>query len=378
MSYSRRFQYVAGMFILPVVLGGCISVPGMYLGAQGKDEEAGRATVNEDFSAQADIYTINAESVKKMTQEAAARRRIQEARAAAARDAPQAPYKYYIAPQDVLRITVWNHPELTNPGGTYNELSGRVVNDDGTFFYPYIGQVDAGGRTAADIREEMTTRLARYIQSPQVEVSVQTYRGKRASVLGQVTKPGYVAITDVPLRVTDLITQAEGLTNEADLRNVTLIRNGSRSVLDLYALYYQGDLSQNVLLQAGDILNISENRFNKVFVLGEVIKPTSLTMPRGRLTLAEAISDAGGVDPVTSNASQVYVIRMSDDARPKIWHLNASSPAALILADAFDLLPRDVVYVDAANVTRFSRVINQIIPSATLLREGVSDARTRY
>ena len=129
-------------------------------------------------------------------------------------------------------------------------------------------------------------------------------------------------------------------------------------------------VSKNWLLQDGDVLNIPERRFNKVFVLGEVGRPQSLLLPYGSYSLAEALTDAGGLNPVTSNAGQVYVIRDGDNGKPQVWHMNATRPDALVLADAFMLQPRDVVYVDPAGITRWSRVINQILPSAQFLRQS--------
>jgi polysaccharide export outer membrane protein len=262
---------------------------------------------------------------------------------------------------------VWNHPELTNPGATANELSGRLVGADGYIFFPYAGRIRAAGRTVAEIRNDLTRKLSAYLVEPQVDVSVGNYRSKRVFVVGQVTTPGPVPLTDIPLTVTDLVAQSGGFTPEADLRNAALNRDGQRRPLDLYALYYQGDMRENLPLQPNDILSIPENRYNKVFVLGEVLTPQSIVMPRGRMSLAEAISDSGGFNPLTANAGQVYVLRKGQGDRHQIWHLNSKSPDALILADSFDLQPRDIVYIDPANIARWNRIISNLLPSANLL-----------
>src|SRR5690606_28218543 len=116
-----------------------------------------------------------------------------------------APYQYLVGAQDILQITVWNHPELSNPTATANQLSGRVVNADGTFFYPYVGRVKAAGRTVMAIRDDLAKRLATYLVEPQVDVSVFGYRSQRAFVMGEVETPGQYAITDVPPTVADFI-----------------------------------------------------------------------------------------------------------------------------------------------------------------------------
>ncbi len=368
-----------------LVMAGCAFAPGPYLGvkATGPDNaDWGRFNPNQslqtaeppysdDVNVRADIHAITPASITQMKNEKVF------AEAAAAPSTPvkaakaNAPYEYRVGAQDVLRVTVWNHPELNNPSGTANELAGRVVNQDGNFFYPFVGQIKAAGRTVTEIRNDLAKRLTTYLVEPQVDVSVLQYRSQRVFAVGELQTPGTVQVTDVPLTITDLVTQAGGLTPEADLRAATITQNGQTRQLDLYALYYEGDVSQNVRLSNGDIVTIPENRFNKIFVLGEVGEPQSVVMPRGRMTLAEAISDTGGFNPLSANAGQVYVIRGGDNNRPQIWHLNASSPDALILADRFDLQARDVVYVDPAAVARWSRVINNILPSANLVRSAV-------
>ncbi|MBV6272968.1 polysaccharide biosynthesis/export family protein [Alcaligenaceae bacterium CGII-47] len=353
-----------------LLLAGCT---GMYLGAQGERPTSSGA-LDEDITARADIYTITPEAVYRLrTERQAATELGQARREARVAPAPEANYQYLVAPQDILNITVWNHPELNNPAGQLSsDLAGRTVGADGYFFYPYAGRVQAAGRTVGAIRQELAGRLTQYLTEPQVDVSVLQYRGRKAFAVGEFQKPGPQPISDVPLRITDLVTRAGGLTERADQREVVLTREGLTRRIDLYALYHGGDLSQDVLLQDGDILNVPEQRYNKVFVLGEVDKPQSILLPYGDYSLAEALTDAGGLNPVTANGGQVYVMRAADSGRPQIWHLNANSPDALVLADGFGLQARDVVFVDAASVTRWSRVLNQLLPSVS----GVGSLRS--
>lgn len=370
MKSSKRFGRGAagrrlGLVMLAPALLALGACTGMYMGVEGERATSSGA-LDESVTARVDIHTITPEAVYQMRNEREAARELARARRDAQRVplANEPPYQYRVAPQDVLNITVWNHPELNNPAGQLSsDLAGRTVNADGYFFYPYAGRVKAAGRTVDDIRRELAGRLVQFLTEPQVDVSVLQYRGRKAFAVGEFDKPGPQSISDVPLRVTDLVARAGGLNDKADKREAILTRDGVAHRIDLYALYHDGDLSQNVLLRDGDVLNVQEQRYNKVFVLGEVDKPQSLPLPYGRYSLSEAIADAGGLDPVTSNGSQVYVMRAADSGRPQVWHLNANSPDALILADGFELQARDVVFVDAASVTRWSRVLNQLLPT---------------
>lgn len=362
---------IVGLMIPLMALAGCT---GMYMGAKGERPTSSGA-LDEDVAARVDIHTITPQTIYDQRQARISSRELEQARRQSQTPprAADADYKYLVAPQDVLLITVWNHPELNNPSGQLSsDLSGRVVNEDGTIFYPYVGKVRAAGRTVGAIRRELARGLTEYLTEPQVDVSVLKYRGRKAYATGQFEKPGPIPVTDMPLHVTDLVTQAGGLKDTADLREAVLTHNGLTRVIDLDALYHHGDLSQNVLLHNGDVLNVPERRYNKVFVMGEVEKPQSILLPYGDYSLSEALSDAGGLNPTTSNGSQVYVMRAGDNGRPQVWHLNANSPDALVLADGFELHARDVVFVDAASVTRWSRVINQLLPSLS----GVNTVHT--
>jgi polysaccharide export outer membrane protein len=228
-------------------------------------------------------------------------------------------------------------------------------------FYPHVGVVEVAGKTLPEIRAILTQRLRKYVEKPQLDVRVAAFRGKRVQVTGDVVKPTTQPITDVPLRVQDAIAAAGGLGPAAWSRGVTLTRAGQVHRLDLQALYDQGDLSQNWLLEDGDVLHVPSREENKVFVMGEVRQQASRVMARGRMSLAEALGDSNGLDPVTSSG-EIWVFRGTYE-KPRVYKLDATSPDALLLAVQFQLEPHDVVYVATYGLTSWNRVITQILPT---------------
>ena len=289
-----------------------------------------------------------------------------------------ASWEYRVQPQDVLTIVIWNHPELTIPAGQFRSAAeaGHKVSHDGTIFYPYVGVVKVAGKTPAEIRNILASGLAEFIQKPQVDVRVAAYQSQKVQVVGEVREPAEAPVSDVPMTIVQAINLAGGPTPEADLTRVAVISDGVRTEHDIQALLDFGDTTQNRLLRDGDIVQVPDRNRNKVYVLGEVRRPQSLLMHRGRMTLAEAIGDTEGFDLLSSDPSRILVIR-GEVGEPTVYLLDAKSPDALLLAEAFPLEPRDVVFVSTAGVSRWSRVINQIAPTLRSLRDVDDVSRNR-
>jgi polysaccharide export outer membrane protein len=287
----------------------------------------------------------------------------QEINSLPAQNVPMTEYK--IGPHDRLQITVWEHPELNDPGGEKinPELAGKMVQDDGMLYYPYVGNVSVQGKTANEVRDLLSQGLSKYFKKVKLDVRVLSFQSHRAAVVGQVKNPGIQAMNETPMTITEAISRAGGVSEDADTSNVTLARDGKLYKIDVMRLYEKGSADQNLLLKDGDVLNVSDRKDNKVFIMGEVGKQQALQINKGKLTLAQALAEAYGVDFNTSRPEEIYVIRTGEQ-KPEIFQLNAESPDALILADQFTLQAHDTVFVGTAGVTQWSRVLNQILPSS--------------
>jgi polysaccharide export outer membrane protein len=155
---------------------------------------------------------------------------------------------YTVKPGDMLSISVWKEPDLRRPA---------LVRPDGAFSFPLVGEVDAKGKTVADLTKTLSQRLARFISDPVVTVSIQEIRGNKIYVIGQVNRPGEF-IMNPSVDVMQALSMAGGTTPFASLGDIVVLRrttNGKQSIPFRYNDVVKGRrMDQNIDLQAGDVV----------------------------------------------------------------------------------------------------------------------------
>lgn len=379
-------------FASAMMITGC-TLPGSNLSLDEKNVVNQNEQQQQAQTEQVNVYALSHSFVTDFSSHSV----MEKAQPNEALDAAMALYEYKVGPGDVLNITIWDHPELTIPAGSYRsaESSGSWVHSDGQIFYPYIGFVKVADQTVVEIRAKLTVLLTQYIENPQVDVNIAAFRSQKSYVTGEIKNPGQQAITNIPLTLLDAINNAGGLSPDADWRHVTLTRKGEPENISLYKLMQKGDLTQNRLMQKGDIIHVPRNDSQKVFVLGDVKNPEMLKIDRSGMTLTEALSSVGGINELSADATGVFVIRSSvrdtkndpylQQVREKnssaevveqpsrvvanIYQLDISDASALVIGTEFELEPYDIVYVTSAPIERYNRLIRQIMPTISGFNE---------
>jgi len=368
-----------------LALAACGVAPGMRMSTRAMQPVDGAAQT--DTSSSAAVNGTNATRVADATAatpevaitelDVALVRHVQEAhrerQQAQVKLLSAAPQPYTVGAGDVLQIVVWDHPEIAAAMGTSQSQastrpgdpsSGFVVDQAGDLSFPYAGTMHVAGLRVEEVQRRLTAALARYFVKPQVTVRMASYRAHEVYVDGEVRNPGVVAVNDVPMSLYEAVSRAGGFADTADQSDLLLVRGGTSHHIDLTQMLASGVSPSRLYLQPGDLLRVIARDENDVYVMGEVNKPIS-AIPRrtGRITLADAIAQAGSVNSSTADAAQMFVIRGSLSGTPQVFHLDGRSPVAMLVAKEFDLQPKDVVYVDGNGLVRFNRVLTLLIPA---------------
>ena len=188
---------------------------------------------------------------------------------------------YQIGQGDGLEVAVWGVPEMSR---------SVVVRPDGKITLPAIGDIDASQKSPEQLSQFITEKMKEFVKQPVVTVSVNQIRNNRVYITGG----GGSRIFDMVKETTLLKLMSElGNFSATDLRRAYLSRDGQKINTDFYALFYEGDLSQDIKLEAEDIIYIPSNRLNLVYVLGAVQTPHSLQYYEG-MNVLDAILACGG------------------------------------------------------------------------------------
>jgi len=160
----------------------------------------------------------------------------------------QAQPAYFVKPGDVLEISVWKEPDLQRT---------VLIRPDGAFSFPLVGEVDAKGRSVADLNKLVSDRLSKYIADAVVTVSIQEVKGNKIFVIGQVNKPGEF-IVNPSVNVMQALSMAGGLTAFAAANDIKILRRtgtAQEAMAFQYADVVRGrSLNQNVELVSGDVV----------------------------------------------------------------------------------------------------------------------------
>ena len=316
--------------------------------------------------------------------------------------------------------------ELSGLLAAQNRRQGYTVQDDGAIAIPDIGRIQVADLTIEDAEATVFQTLIENQVDPSFSLEVAEFNSKKVSIGGAVGAPTVAPINLTPLTLDQALSAARGInTKDIDFASIRIYRDGNlyqipvtdyltnarlqktRLVagdsvfvdtefeLDKAQAYFAEQITlsqfrQNARVQALNELEsevnlrraaLNEARANYqarleldgvdrdyVYLTGEVTKPGRFKLPYGRAaTLADALYSEGGFSAETGNPAQIYVLRGSDNPADfgavTAWHLNAANVANMLLATRMEMRPNDIVFIAEQPITRWNRVVQQIVPS---------------
>ncbi len=182
-------------------------------------------------------------------------------------------YFYKIGVGDQIAVTIWGLQDIFPITNVSADVNLRRVDANGNIFFPYVGLIQAKGKTQDELRVSLSNSLSEYFTDPQVDVTIARFNSQQVFVLGEVTKPIKINITDIPISLSKAIGESFGLnTSTSEASEVFIIR---QNTLGDDPLIFHANLENpsnfieagNFYLENNDIVYVNASgtaRWNKV------------------------------------------------------------------------------------------------------------------
>lgn len=279
------------------------------------------------------------------------------------------PYSDRIRPRDVLTIVITD-PAAESPffsRGNAFHIGPAEIPESGELEVPFLGTIKVSGRSLSQVSADLSERVKPVSNGAQVSVTRSKRMPRTASVIGEVKNPGIFPLERSGINSLELLAAAGGPKESDYLFKYNLHRHGRD-----YGYDYLGFRQHPFPVEEGDLLTVTTETSNRFHVMGAINKPTTVPFPIPAPTLADALGAAAGLDERRSDPSGVFVFRRGNP--DIVYTFNLKDPASIQFIQRFPIVGNDIVYVTEAPLTRWNRLISQLLPS-TISQAANSAAR---
>jgi polysaccharide biosynthesis/export protein len=292
---------------------------------------------------------------------------------------------------DLLDVTIWESGPATlfpitamSPGFNAALVTSHAtsfpeqpVDDDGSIYIPFAGRVLVAGKTLQAIDADITERLAKKANQPQVMVQMRQSFSSNATVVGEVNHSTRVALVPGNERLLDALAAAAGVKNPVDKTTIQITRADHVYSLPMDTIIR--DPQQNVPLLPGDVVTALFAPYSFT-ALGATGKTEEVNFESRGITLAQALARSGGLIDSRSNARGVFIFRFEPKTAltwprepvkttpegmvPTVFRIDLTDPASFFLIQNFPMENRDVLYVSNAPITELNKVLAVLLSIA--------------
>lgn len=289
---------------------------------------------------------------------------------------------------DVLDISIWEAPPAAlfgSAGGASvlassdstargTSLPDQMVDSDGRIVIPFIGQVQAAGRTPQQIAREIVARLHGMAHKPQALVRVTRNASTDVTIVGDVANSTRVPLTARGERVLDVLASAGGVKQPVGKTVIQITRGAQVASLPLETIIK--DPHQNIRLQSHDVVTALFQPYSFT-ALGATGANAEIAFEATGITLAQALGRAGGLQDQRADVRGAFLFRLEDpraldpavaagarmtpDGKiPVIYRIDMKNPSIFFAAQSFPVHNKDVIYVSNAPLAEFQKFVNVV------------------
>jgi polysaccharide export outer membrane protein len=285
---------------------------------------------------------------------------------------------------DSIEVSVWEAPPATlfgmsstpgdaSVGSKVTTLPAQTIDVDGKISVPFVGPVQAAGKSTAELGRVIAGRLKGKANDPQVIVRRVRNSTSYVTVVGDVANSARMELTSGGERLLDAIANVGGTRQAVDKTMIQLTRGSRVESLPLQTIIR--DPRQNVPLQAGDVITALFQPLSFT-VLGASGKNDEINFEAQGITLSQALARAGGLNDSRSDPRGVFIFRMErkdalewpnapvrvtpENLVPVIYRVNLKDPAAFFATQSFRVHNKDLVYISNAPAAELQKFLNLV------------------
>ncbi|PXA83373.1 capsule biosynthesis protein [Nostoc sp. 3335mG] len=372
----RTARGLAGCFALSLILAGCSSLPvsgptGHQIVKQQRDPKTG---LHFHLVEVADFSDLPASA----------------APLPVPADGQPVPPTDIIGPGDILDISIYETgvPLFASSGIATNAGSGGFdsaahvtnlnairVDDQGQIRFPFVGKVQAAGRTSDELQAALRKALRGMSQNPQVTVTISDSLTNSVIVGGEIQKAGRLTLRTNHETIGDVVSLAGGYRGDSKDLLLRVERGGQTQDFRLSDVMSGTD--RDMVARPGDRIDVIHQPLSFA-VMGAPGRVDQIGFSSPSMTLAEAVASAGGANPNLGDAKAIFVFRLlpGPDGKPlpTVYHLNMMRAGTLFLSQRFAMQDKDVLYIGNAGFNQPSKliqVVSQLFSPVVAIESGL-------
>ena len=355
-------KYYTSFIIILLILSGCVSLPG--INETPTEKKSNKNKIVNDYSIKdVEINLINLNLLSQSEINFYNKIEIEEAdyKIKKFSNIYNYEYQYILGPADKISINLTDTDDLDN---------SYLIDQNGMIDLPFIGKIKLDGLNLSEAQNILTNVVKNYYKNPDLQINIDEFNSSKIFIVGAVRNQKTINLDQKPIKLIEAAIQANfnpSAENKLLGTKGFLRRDNKVYKINLQNAIRGSDEKENFFLKKDDVIFIDRNS-DAIHVFGEVKKP-GIYFPNIGYSLTELISTSG-LDQLTANAKNVYVIRerFNSFLKVDIFQLDIRNPVNLIAGKKFMLQSKDIIFIPPTKIVKWNRTISLLLPQTDLFK----------